>query len=43
MECQPQNPILRNNPEIFHPCGRSYFLFGFGADQISDIFVPSLY
>ena len=20
MESQPQNPELRNNPEIFHPC-----------------------
>ena len=20
MESQPQNPILRNNPEKFHPC-----------------------
>ena len=44
MECQPQNPEFRNNPEIVHPCGQSQFLFDFGTKLISDIFfIPSRY
>ena len=37
------NRYFRNNPEIFHPCVLSHFLFVFGASLISDIFVSSIY